>query len=454
MKLRNGALGVAALTLGLLSAACGGSPSSSAGDASADKASGPVHIKVWAWYPEFKSVVENFNATHKDVQVDWVQAGVGQDEYTKLKTALKAGTGAPDVVMIEFQELPTINITKHLLDMGQYGANEDKGAYAEWAWNQASDGDKVYAIPVDGGPMAMLYRKDIFDKYKLPVPKTWDEYKQAAEKLQKADPSKFITAFGTSPDAAGWLQGLFWQAGSRPYTYSAAKLPSVGVTLNDANAKKVMEYWSGMVSAKLADPTAYGTPDFYAGLTSGKYATYLAAGWGPGYLSSVAAKTSGKWRAAPLPQWTAGGNDQGDWGGSAFSVTDQTKHPKEATLVARELYGTGATPSSDAAWKIGIDKAFLFPTATKVLQGDYFKDKTYSFFGDQKVNQVFVPASDGLTRFDWSPFQDFAYNQLTEQLGQAVAGKTTWSGALDTLQQKVGDYARQQGFTVSPASPS
>ncbi|HEY9522062.1 MAG TPA: extracellular solute-binding protein [Thermopolyspora sp.] len=445
MRLRTCA---AVLAVGLLTAACGSSGSSDT-STSGEKATGPVHIKVWAWYPEFKDVVASFNAKHKDVQVDWVQAGIGGDEYTKLKTALKAGSGAPDVVMLEFQELPTIQLTKHLLDIGKYGANNVKGDYAEWAWSQVSDGDKVYAIPVDGGPMAMLYRKDVFDKYKLEVPKTWDEYRKAAEKLHAADPGRYITAFGISPDAAGWLQGLFWQAGSRPYTFSASKLPNVGVTLNDANAKKVMEYWSGMVADKLADPVAYGQTDFYNGLGSGKYATYLAAGWGPGYLSGIAKDTKGKWRAAPLPQWTAGANDQGDWGGSTFAVTDQTKHPKEAAQVAMEMFGT-----DQDAWRIGIDKAFLFPTVNPILHWDYFLNKEYEFFGGQKVNEVFVPTSDALTKFDWSPFQDFAYNTLTEVLGGALKGQTTWPAALDALQQKVTGYAQQQGFTVTPASSS
>jgi multiple sugar transport system substrate-binding protein len=408
-----------------------------------DSSGGPVKIKVWAWYPEFKAVVEHFNATHTDVQVEWTQAGIGLDEYTKLKTALAAGTGAPDVVMLEFQELPTIQVTKHLVNMGRYGANAAKNDYAPWAWEQVSEGDTVYAIPVDGGPMAMLYRQDIFDRYQLTVPKTWAEYEETGRKLKAADPEAYMTAFGTSPDAAGWLQGLFWQAGSRPYTYSPSKLPDVGVKLNDDNAKKVMGYWGNLVSQKIADPTSYGTTDFYNGLSAGKYATYLAAGWGPGYLSSVAEKSSGKWRAAPMPQWNAGAGQHGDWGGSTFAVTDQSKHPKEATQVAMSLFGTDRE-----AWKIGIDKAFLFPTVQSILHWDYFTGKQYEFFGGQKVNEVFVPTSDALGKFDWSPFQDFAYDNLTNCVADAVAGKVGWPEALDQLQGKVSGHAKQQGFTV------
>jgi multiple sugar transport system substrate-binding protein len=432
---------VSTVVVAALLAACGGG---GGGSGSGTGGNGPVHIKVWAWYPEFKQVVAEFNKTHKDIRVDWVQAGVGQDEYTKLKTALKAGQGAPDVVMLEFQELPTIQLTKGLLDMGKYGANDDKGDYVDWAWKQVSDGDHVYAIPVDAGPMAMLYRADLFKKYGLKVPTTWAEYKEQAVKLHKADPKAYITDFGSDESAAGWLQGLQWQAGSRPYDYSASKLPDIGVTLNDAGAKQVYDYWGDLVKNKLVDTASYATTDFYSGLSSGKYATYLAAGWGPGYLSSVAKKTAGKWRAAPLPQWTAGGNAQGDWGGSSFSVTNQTQHPKEAAQVARELFGT-----SEAAWKIGIDKAYLFPTVNPILNGAYFNDKKYDFFGGQQVNKIFVPAANGIGTFDWSPFQDYSYNTQTTEVGKAIRGRTPWSSVADNIQQQVSSYASKQGFKVS-----
>ncbi|MBC9730064.1 hypothetical protein [Streptomyces sp. TRM68367] len=158
----------------------------------------------------------------------------------------------------------------------------------------------------------------------------------------------------------------------------------------------------------------------------------------------MAKKTGGKWRAAPLPQWTAGGNDQGDWGGSTFAVTNQTQHPKEATEVARELFGT-----NEAAWKIGIDQAYLFPLAKPILNGDYFRNKKYDFFGGQQVNKVFVPAANGIDSFDWSPFQDYAYNTQTSEVGKAIQGQTPWSSVADNIQQQVTSYASKQGFKVN-----
>jgi multiple sugar transport system substrate-binding protein len=434
---------IVGLTLTLT--ACSGSrsgPADSTGDPSA-AGGGVTRIKLWAWYPEFKPVVDHFNATHTNIQVDWTNAGTGGDQYTKLQTALKAGKGAPDVVMLEFQELPTISLTKHLVDMGKYGANNIKDNYVDWAWKQSSDGDKVYAIPVDAGPMGMLYREDLFRKYKLTVPKTWAEFKTVGQQLKAKNPKAFMANFG--PNDAGFMHGLFWQAGSKPYRYSVSDLPNIGIKLNDPPAQKVMAYWDDLFKSGLADTTSFGTTDFYNGLSNGKYATYLAAGWGPGYLQSVAKKTAGKWRAAPLPQWTAGENAQGDWGGSAFSVTDQSAHPKEATQVAMEIFG-----SDKAAWKIGIDKAFLFPTSKPILEWDYFRAKKWDFFGGQEVNgEVFVPASAGIGTFDWTPFNDYVYGQLTAAVGQAITKKSSFVDALNGVQATVSGYAQKQGFKVT-----
>jgi multiple sugar transport system substrate-binding protein len=435
--LRRSAVTMVATLTALTVAACGG------GADEATKTDGPVTIKVWAWYPAFQGVVDLFNKTHTDIKIEWTNAGAGQDQYTKLQTALKAGKGAPDVAMLELQEIPTFQLTKHLVDLGEYGANDVKGDYVDWAWKQVSTGDSVYAIPVDAGPMALLYREDIFKQYGLTVPKTWDEYRAQAEKLKAASGGKsFITDFGAND--GGFLTGLQWQAGAKPYAYDVANPAAISVNVAGAEAKQVLTYWEGLVNSGLADTKAYGTTDFYNGLASGKYATYIAAGWGPGYLQSVAKTTSGKWRAAPLPQWTAGANAQGDWGGSSFAVTDQTKYPEQAATVAKEIFGAKNTD----AWKIGIDEAYLFPTATPILESDTFMKKEYEFFGGQKVNEVFVPAYNAIGEFAWSPFNSYNFNQLTTGLNQAIEKKTSWTAALDTAQANITQYATQQGFKV------
>lgn len=82
-----------------------------------------------------------------------------------------------------------------------------------------SGSKNVYALPMDSGPMALFYNKKVFDKYKIKVPTTWDEYLSAARALHKADPKVYIA---NDTGDAGETTSLLWQAGSRP-TRSTAR---------------------------------------------------------------------------------------------------------------------------------------------------------------------------------------------------------------------------------------
>ena len=162
------------VALALTLAACGGS---SGGGGKAAGAAKPtnctnkvVHkdaplVSVWAWYPNMAKVVDNFNNAHTDVQVCWTVAGQGAPEYAKFQTAISAKKGAPDVIMLEADQLPGFEIQNSLVDLSKYGADDVKGNFSAGAWKDVSQGSAVYAIPVDGGPMAMIYRRDVFNKY-------------------------------------------------------------------------------------------------------------------------------------------------------------------------------------------------------------------------------------------------------------------------------------------------
>jgi multiple sugar transport system substrate-binding protein len=93
-------------------AACGGSSTPAT-------TSGPVTITFWSWVPNLQTEVNLFEQSHPNIKVKLVNVGAGGVEYTKLTTALKAGTGAPDVAQIEFQFLPQYELTGKLVDLSQ-----------------------------------------------------------------------------------------------------------------------------------------------------------------------------------------------------------------------------------------------------------------------------------------------------------------------------------------------
>jgi multiple sugar transport system substrate-binding protein len=426
LKMGGGAL-AGAYALGGL-AGCGGGSSG-----------GPVELTLWAWLPDMQAQVDMFEKAHKDIKVKLVNAGQGEDEYQKLRTALKAGEGAPDVVHMEFQYIPTFKQIDGLADISEYGANDLKDDYASWTWDQVSEGDAVYAMPWDSGPMALLYRKDIFDEYGLEVPTTWDQFAEEAEKLHKADKETYLADF--TPEDGGWLTALMWQAGARPFEVDGTK---VSINMDDPAIEKVSEYWGDLVERGVVASDPGFTNDWYRSFAKGTYATWPTAAWGPVFLEGVAGESKGKWRAAPMPQWEEGAHASSNWGGSTLAVTTQSEYAEEAAQLAMWL------THDPKPTELYTTKQFLFPVLNDLLNSPDFKNQKAAFYGGQEVNAVFVEASDNVNKgFEFSPFQDYVYTQMQEQFGAAATGDTEFSQVPVNLQDKITSYAKQQGFKVS-----
>ena len=138
-------------------------------------------------------------------------AGGNQGTYQNMFNALKANT-EPDLAQVEFDMLPSpapAGSARHLQRL-----EPDAGdRFIGFAWDQATfGGEGVFAIPQDTGPMAMFYRKDLFERYGIQVPKTWDEFRVAAEEVHRKDPSVYLTSFPQRD--VGWFEGLAWQHGA------------------------------------------------------------------------------------------------------------------------------------------------------------------------------------------------------------------------------------------------
>jgi multiple sugar transport system substrate-binding protein len=400
-------------------------------------------VTMWAWYPNMQLVVDNFNKANDEVQVCWTNVGQGGDQYDKFQTAISAGTGAPDVVMVEMDRIPTFQIQDALVDISGYGLDAVRANYGEGAWKDVSVGDAVYGVPVDGGPLAMIYRKDIFDKYDITPPKTWAEYEQAAQQVKDAGGPLFGDLGANVP---ALMMALQIQKGAAPFTYDPAQPESIGVRLNDQASKDVLEYWGGLVRKGLVGTQDQFTPEYISGVINGNYATYISAAWAPGYLTGAGVgqgADTGTFAVAPLPQWDPNSPVQVNWGGSAFSVTSQSKQPE---LAAKAAYGLYADQESLTD---GWTNQIIFPLNLTALNDPEFVDLKVEFFDGQQANkEVYVPAADAYQGVVYSPFGQYYYDAMTKQISEMSAGSITGSQAADRLQEDVTKHATEQGFTV------
>ena len=401
-------------------------------------------VSVWAWYPNMAKVVDNFNNANTDVQVCWTNAGQGQPQYAKFQTAISAKKGAPDVIMLESDQLVGFEIQDALVDLAPFGAAEVKGNFSEGAWKDVSQGDAVYAIPVDGGPMALIYRTDIFGTYGIETPpKTWAEYADYAARVKAAGGPVFGD-FGSNVPAL--VTALMIQKGAQPFVYDLSDKQNITIKLDDQATKDVLTYWGELAQQGLVGKEDQFTTDYIAGMVGGKYATYVSAAWAPGYLTGAGVGSGdekGKFAVAPLPQWDPANPVAVNWGGSTFAVTSQATDKAAAAKVAMGLY------ADDESLTDGWKTQTIFPLNQSVLTSDEFVNAESEFFSGQAANKdIYIPAANAYQGAVYSPFTVYYYAQLQAQIVKINAGQTTGAQAATDLHNEIVEYAKSQGFTV------
>jgi multiple sugar transport system substrate-binding protein len=440
----------AAASSAWLLAACGGNNNPSPAQASAsqvpqsdiDKAlDTETTLTFWTWVPDIANQIKLFTTKYPKIKVNLVNVGQGAPHYQKLRTAIQSGQGAPDVAQVEFQFINSFTLGDgNLLDLTPYVPAAMKDNYPDWVWSQVNTNGGLWGVPQDTGPMGLLYRDDLLKQAGITAPKTYDDFAAAAASYHSKNPKSYLV--NVAPNQPGQIVAYLWQAGVRPFAFDGKQ--TVKVDLANDEAKKVVKFWGDLVTSGGASNDPDFNDSWYQGLNSGKWATLPIAAWGPVFLQGAAAKTSGKWRAADLPQWDAGKTVSSNWGGSTDAVLKLSKNQVAASQLA--LY---INTNKESALKFANEQ-FLFPAMKEVLTDPSFVNQESKFYGGQKVNEKFAQISDTVSPdFDWLPFMDYVYTNFNETLGKAFADKTDAVAGLQAWQDASAKYAKDQGFTVS-----
>jgi raffinose/stachyose/melibiose transport system substrate-binding protein len=172
---------------------------SSSADTSADNT-----VTVWSWRDQDKEIwtkVEKaLQDTGKDIKIDFRSVTATQYDAS-LQTAMNGGQG-PDILTLRAGS----GVAKYA-EPNQIVALNDKVSgledFSEGALGQVSFNEKVYAVPFAVQTAQFFYNKDIFSKYGLSEPKTWDELIQIMETLK----SNGVTPMSVS-GREGWALNL------------------------------------------------------------------------------------------------------------------------------------------------------------------------------------------------------------------------------------------------------
>ena len=409
---------------------------------------GKTEITVWAWDNNLKANAKQFMKDNPDIKVTFANAGSGKDEYVALSNAIEAGSGAPDIAQIEYYAIPEYAIKGALKDLTDNGAGKFKDFYTPGTWSSVNYAGGIYGLPMDSGPMAFFYDKEVFDKAGIDEPPaTWDEFYEDAKKIRAV--GSYIT---NDPGDAGFFNAMVWQAGGHPYSTSKdGKTVTVNLT-GDPGVRKFTKLWQKMIDEDLIETKTKGTSDdWYRAVGSGEFAGVITAAWAPGMFLNQASEGAGKWRIAQMPAWSAGGHEVPESGGSSLAILSSSKKADAAyKFMAYALHNKDAVMSR-------VDQGG-FPADLESMKNDKFlnqttmvntKGETVEYFGGQKFNAVFAEAAKNVvTGFEFLPYDVYARSIFTDTVGAAYMGQGTLMDGVKAWQAKLVEQGRSQGFTV------
>jgi len=446
----------AALAVLPLSACAGVKAADPAGSGStcpSAPAGSTVNLSMTSWTPGAQQNVDYFNihvgnTMNPRIHVTLnVVPGGNAGTYQAYSNQIIAGNTA-DIGMVEYPILPSYRLQQGVTNIASCpGVAEARSEFTPAGISASGAGDPsaLFGIPQDVGPLGLYYRKDLFAKYHIPVPATWDQFAAAAPKVKAA--GGHIAGFQYGQP--GWLEGLAWQAGARWFTSTDRGWI---VNMTDAASLKVASYWTTLVRNGYVAQEDTFSPADWSDLGSGKLWTLIAPPWMSVLLATNSPGSAGDWALAPLPQWTAGQAKTGMWGGSDYVVWSTCKYPAQAAqfLLWLETSQNALTVNNTVGGQFPgyMPAVRTVPAmAGPLTVASATTGKPVKYFGDQVIWNVFT-GMQASPSWQAGPTQSQTDADFGTALAAFISGSGTIADALHATQGKTIAAIQAQGLAV------
>jgi len=229
-------------------------------------ASDPAPKAAWA------QIIDKFEAANPDIEVKY-----NLYDHEAYKTTIRNWlvTSPPDVVFWYAG-----NRMKTFVDRGlfadvsdMWAANNMHQDFASAAPAMTVNG-KQYGVPYTYYQWGIYYRKDIFEKYGISEPNSWEAFLAACKTLKSNDIAPVTIGTKYLWTAAGWFDYLNLRVNGLDFHID---LMSGNVPYTDARVKETFKYWSQMVEPGyfLDNHASYSWQEAQPFLYNGKAAMYL-----------------------------------------------------------------------------------------------------------------------------------------------------------------------------------
>lgn len=427
------ALTCSVATLGVLVTGCGNPDDK--GTAAGPKTGA---VTFWSFVKGSDQVAAAFNRTHPGIKVTFESVPSGQEYYSKLTNAVKAGT-APDVAVVEYPELPEFAAQGELESLDGNLGTLVKDHFPKPVRQLVELGGTTWGVPRDAAPLMLYYRNDFFKDHRIAVPKTWDAYRNMTAQVKRADPKARGGVLFT--DNPGLLTALAWQAGAQ---WFGTRKDAWKVSLTDAPSRKVADYWGDLARHDLVSSSSTLDP-FWTSVQQNRTVAYVCASWCAGALRATVADQAGKWSVAPVPTWD-GKPASAMYGGSSFVIP---KGAENSGAAAEFIKWITTDPEGMKAW-VSSGTSSMFPADPRLVPVAKAAFPT-SYFGGQDVYAVGSASYDAVAPgWTWGPVMGTTNTAVVDQLPKVAHGDASLFGILEGAQRATVKDIRHRGMRLAP----
>jgi ABC-type glycerol-3-phosphate transport system substrate-binding protein len=355
-----------------------------------------------------------------------------QEELEKLKAALLAGVGLPDIA-----GSPEAN-TQEFLSPDQFvDLTEVMKPYvadiAEQSLSVCTTADgKILAVPADATACGLIFRTDIFDQYGIKPTdvSTWDGYLRAGTEITNASGGKTKMLFMNRDDSdLVMLRLMHSELGSGFFSPDGTK-----VTVEDeanVNAVTVMkQMWDADIVWKDVTWDAQ-----WGYMEKDQLASMPTLSWMPQIIEANTENQTGKWTLQRLPAFTADGNPNARSSGASYMIPKKAKNPWAAW---KYLEYALMRPEAQLTT---LQKFFLFPSNKKTYQLPGFDDPV-PFFAGQKANSLWADIYVNSPAYAFTPYFQQALVTVNAVIPKILDGSVTPAAGLkeaaDILRSRTG----------------
>ena len=404
---------------------------------------------------EIRPALSEFERRFPNIHVRIEQSGPQAATIARLHNRMDANRNVPDLFRVEYDKLPQLALEGRIANLRSPRVEREfSPKFLTRAWASAHYGNGLFAIPADIAPMVMFYRKDIFARYDMPVPRTWHQYHDVGMKLQSLAPETTMGCINTA-DAQHYL-ALLRMAGSPLWTMSGSANIQISLTAPRIGKAAIL------LQRCLDDGVLTMEPETAHGMARRLRCGLLAAPVMPTWFADVIVKShpdgAGLWSVALPPAFddprrlvtsTAGGS------ALAVSATSPRDRQRAAASTAFWLESDPSAVRLKSLGTIPAARCGLLPEhdAEAVQSSDaaspvcHRRKASDAFFGDA-LRTVFAEAVQRLDE-SWQPlpFMTKVDADFHDTVLPALAGGDS-ANLLKDWQSSIAGHAHSLGFTV------